>query len=699
MIQNKKISLILPCRNEAGHLEEVLRLVPDYIDEILIVSNKSTDNTVAVAKQLAKKERRIVVIEDNRTIGGIGYGYAHMSGIAKASGDIIVGADGDGTYPLHDIKKITKHLLANDADFISCNRYPLKDGTKIPLKLRLGVGILNWEIRLLYGIPIKDALSGMWIFRKNIRDKLGLTMGEWNLSPQIKINAARNKGIAFAEYNISQEQRLGETKQSYFKTGFQHALWILKNRFSFFKKFKLHHWFILLFITGGVAFSTITPLGLNADEPNHVFRAYQLSTGEVIASYREESGQKYWGGAIPNSLWQVFWDTHSWDEMANPAFKWTSIRYSDSSLKPIDPSITEHITFNNTTVYAPLAYTPSTIAFWVGSLFNTSTVGIIYLARIFTLIATALLIAGAIKIAPRFKWVLFTVALMPITISLGASVSADPISIGLSFLFIAYVLRLALQNRSIKNTQVVLLLISLGAIVLTKTSYSTVALILLLIPILNGYTRNFKTLAKLASVIVISVAIGMVWLRLVGDMTWPQVLRPLADPDTNEHFILNNPLSYLKVLLLTALTPYALDLTGLIGMFGWASIPMSHTMMITGIVALIISAFTISGKERPLFTNTKIVVGWWGTLIATLGVTTAVIATSLYVYWSDKLASTVAGLQARYYLPVLPLALMLLAPLGALRRQKLLKFLLVMLIIITILSGLLTAYLRYYITV
>ena len=696
MIQNKKISLILPCRNEAGHLGEVLKLVPAYIDEIIIVSNSSTDNTVAAAQKLAKKEPRLVVIEDNRTIGGIGYGYAHMSGIAAATGDIIVGADGDGTYPLHDIQKITKHLLSADLDFISCNRYPLKDGTKIPFKLRFGVGVLNWEIRLLYGIPIKDALSGMWLFRKDIRNDLNLTMGEWNLSPQIKINAARSKKIKFAEYNISQEQRLGETKQNYFETGFKHAMWILKNRFTFFKKVKLHHWFALLFMTGGLAFAALTPVGLNADEPNHIFRAWQLSTGEVVATYKEVDGEQYWGGEIPLSLWNIFQDTRVWQEMPNPEYKWASVEYSKSSLAPIDPSTTTHVTFNNTTVYAPVAYFPSIVAMWVGSLLNTPTVGVIYLARIFTLIATTILIAGAIKIIPRFKWILFTVALMPITISLGASVSADPVSIGLSFLFIAYVLRLALQNRPVKNTQVLLLFLSLAAIVLTKTSYSTVALIMLLIPVFNSYARSFKTFAKLGIVLAVSAVIGFIWLKLVGDMTWPQDLRPLADPDANERFIYTDPIGYLKVLILTAFTPFALDLSGLVGMFGWASIPMSDTMMITGIVALILSAFALSGKEQPIFQKTKKVIAWWAVLISTLAITAAVIATSLYVYWSDKFASIVAGLQARYYLPILPLALMLLAPLGALNKQKLLKAVLVTLIVITIISGLTTSYLRYY---
>lgn len=228
MIKNHTISVILPCRNEGQHLIQVVNKIPKYVDEIIIVSNKSTDNTFDIAKSLGGKVR---AYEDNRALNGIGYGYAHMTGIKKARGDIIVGADGDATYPFKDIDKITKYMLDNGQDFISCNRYPVQEGTKIPFKLRCGVFILNIEVLLLYGVKINDILSGMWVFKKDVAKNLNLTMGDWNLSPQIKLNARLNKNISFSEYSISQEQRLGTTKQKYFKTGIQHAIWILRNRF------------------------------------------------------------------------------------------------------------------------------------------------------------------------------------------------------------------------------------------------------------------------------------------------------------------------------------------------------------------------------------------------------------------------------------------------------------------------------------
>lgn len=227
MYRSKTITVCLPCRNEGEHLKDTIKLIPKFVDEIIVISNLSTDNTVAQAKKLGLK-----VVEDNRTQGGIGYGFAHMTGIKEARSDIIVGADGDATYPLENLDKVIDHFLDNKLDFVSCNRYPLRNGTKIPILLRLGVWTLNKEVRILYGLKFNDILSGMWVFNKSVAKELNLTMGDWNICPQIKLNAALNPNIANGEYSIAQHPRKGESHQQYLKTGFSHMFWILKNRFK-----------------------------------------------------------------------------------------------------------------------------------------------------------------------------------------------------------------------------------------------------------------------------------------------------------------------------------------------------------------------------------------------------------------------------------------------------------------------------------
>ena len=226
MYRNKKISVYLPCRNEASHLKNIISRIPNFVDEIIVVSNRSTDNTLALARELG-----VIAIQDGRVKNDIGYGFAHMTGLKNSTGNIIATADGDGTYPLEQLERAIDFLLDNELDFVSCNRYPLQPGTKIPFKLQLGVNLLNWETRLLYGLKINDILSGMWVLQQEAVKHLGLTEGDWNLSPQIKLNAATTKKISFAEFGIGQSLRLGQTKQHYWKTGFNHLWWIFKNRF------------------------------------------------------------------------------------------------------------------------------------------------------------------------------------------------------------------------------------------------------------------------------------------------------------------------------------------------------------------------------------------------------------------------------------------------------------------------------------
>lgn len=228
MIDGKTIALVMPCRNEGGHLKRLVSEIPDFFDEIICVSNKSTDDTVSVGKSLAQGNKRFVFLIDDRTAGGIGYGYAHMTGISRATCDYVVCADSDGTYPVEQAPKLLESMREQGLSFASCSRYPDRD---IPWNLQLGVKILNMEIALLYGFKISDSLSGMWIFERNVISQLHLTEGDWNLSPQIKLNAKKYLGKRFAEIKIVQRTREGETKQNYFKTGFAHLCWIAKNRF------------------------------------------------------------------------------------------------------------------------------------------------------------------------------------------------------------------------------------------------------------------------------------------------------------------------------------------------------------------------------------------------------------------------------------------------------------------------------------
>ena len=222
MYKHKTISVCMPCRNEGAHLAQVLQSVPDIVDEVIVVSNRSTDDTLRIGRAWGA-----TMLEDDRVHAGIGYGFAHMTALEAAHGDFIVGMDADGTYPLSYLKAILDRAIADNLDFVTCSRMK---HSKMPFKLRLGVELLNIEARVLYGYVFSDILSGMWVLRGDIRSQLRLTEGGWNLSPQIKVNAATNPVIAYGEFPIVQDRRFGTTHQKYFKSGFSHAKWLLDNR-------------------------------------------------------------------------------------------------------------------------------------------------------------------------------------------------------------------------------------------------------------------------------------------------------------------------------------------------------------------------------------------------------------------------------------------------------------------------------------
>lgn len=228
MLNNKTISVIIPCKNEDASLYSMLSKMPSYVDEVIVIDNNSTDNTAFIAKTFGAK-----VFTEKRNIDGVGYGFAHLTGIKKAKGDILVALDGDDTYPIGKIKEIVSYMEKSGTDFVSCSRFPLSNSKAISPLRRLGIRILNLQVSVLYRYKVRDILSGMWVVRRETVKKMNLSNGEWNFSPEIKLSAITNADINFSEFHISHDVRLnGLSKQNIWKTGTNHLLYIVNRRIS-----------------------------------------------------------------------------------------------------------------------------------------------------------------------------------------------------------------------------------------------------------------------------------------------------------------------------------------------------------------------------------------------------------------------------------------------------------------------------------
>ncbi|MBB1579541.1 DUF2142 domain-containing protein [Candidatus Saccharibacteria bacterium] len=461
--------------------------------------------------------------------------------------------------------------------------------------------------------------------------------------------------------------------------------------------FSVEHLFLLLYIPIGLLFLFTIPLGQNPDEPDHTYRAWQLSTGNIISDPIKPDGKSRFGGLAPKSIESTFVDAHI-DESLNGNFVWNNVHYSDQSRQALtDSTLTPRI-FTGAAIYSPTAYVPSIIAFWIGSLLHLPTFMVLYLVRIFCLITIASMIYLAIRITPKWKWLFFASALMPSVVAAGGAISADAMVLGSAFLFIAYIISLSFQVKPLSIIQYVLLFIILSVVVLSKTPYSVLCVLILLIPIFNKQMRAYPALVKLGLIVIATAILGFLWMKSTQHLAWPEGLRQGNNPVVNRHIILHQPLSFLVIAINSAMYSGVISLTGLIGHFGWLTAPMSDIAMVPAIFALILSAFT--GDKKDILPKQRHAFLWWNsTILCTIALLFLAITASLYIYWADTQGAVATGIQGRYLIPLLPLALLLIAPLGQLKEQRKTKQTLVTLLIISLLFGFATIYARYYMTI
>jgi glycosyltransferase involved in cell wall biosynthesis len=223
MHRDLKISVVIPCYNEEEGVQHVIKGLPDCVDEVVVVDNNSTDRTAEVATALGAR----VVFEGRK-----GYGAAYKAGLPAAEGDVIVTLDGDGTYPSEQIPELIDYLADHKLDFISAARFPLQNPKAMDFSNKVGNTVLTVAMLLLYGNPIKDSQSGMWIFRTRVLPRLVLTSDGMPLSEEIKIEAIRHKDIAFAEYHVNYHPRVGEVKLEKWRDGFRNLAFLVKKRFG-----------------------------------------------------------------------------------------------------------------------------------------------------------------------------------------------------------------------------------------------------------------------------------------------------------------------------------------------------------------------------------------------------------------------------------------------------------------------------------
>jgi len=178
MYQNKTVCAVVPCYNEETQIQNVIETMPDYVDAIVVVDDKSPDQTVLKIRETMDRHDNVVLIEhpQNQGVGGAiasGYKWARDNHM-----DLAVVMAGDGQMDPGDLPALLEPVASGKADYSKGNRlFTGQAFKKIPTVRYLGNGFLSLFTKIASGYwNIADSQSGYTVINKK-----GLNAINWDL--------------------------------------------------------------------------------------------------------------------------------------------------------------------------------------------------------------------------------------------------------------------------------------------------------------------------------------------------------------------------------------------------------------------------------------------------------------------------------------------------------------------------------------
>src|SRR5919205_1298663 len=202
--QRPSISAFFPAYNDGGTigslvvttLNTLAELTDDY--EVVVVENGSTDYTVEVLEELAKRYDHFRFLAHREALG---YGGALRVGFATCRKDLIFYTDGDAQYDPREIKQLLA-VLRDDVDIVNGWKIERHD----PFH-RIVIGrIYHHIVKFLFGFKLRDVDCDFRLIRREVFDVIDLESPDGTICLEL-VKKLQDAGFRFAEVPVHHYHR------------------------------------------------------------------------------------------------------------------------------------------------------------------------------------------------------------------------------------------------------------------------------------------------------------------------------------------------------------------------------------------------------------------------------------------------------------------------------------------------------------